>query len=301
MRCLVPVLIILGAVHPVLAQETINEPTSARADIPEGMVLIPAGTFEMGIDEEDLKQLVEMGRKVPHMSELHAKWWFGDEIPKHAIELDSFYMDKCEVTNKQFEQFVEETGYEAQGNWRKCAKKDRMDHPVVNVSWHDAKSYAQWAGKRLPTEAEWEYAAKGGKDVTWFPWGDSPDPQLANYRHQGETFFSGIPRLLGLIKVRTTPVGSYPPNGFGLYDMCGNVKEWCENERKPYPGGPKEDWIYTRYGPFREGAKPVYGRAVRGGSWLSPNAVFVRLTDRHRFEPDTSSWERGFRCAKSVE
>ena len=173
-----------------------------------------------------------------------------------------------------------------------------MDHPVVNVAWHDAAAYCRWAGKRLPTEAEWEYAAKGGRDLKWFPWGNSPDSTRANYRHQGESFLAGIVRLSGLRQINTKSVGSYEANGYGLHDMIGNVSEWCENTRKPYPEGPKEDWIYTRYGPFKENEKPVYGKAVRGGHWNSPNPVFVRLNYRNGFEPDYFDSFLGFRCAK---
>jgi len=264
------------------------------------MVLIRGGTFEMGIAEEDLRELSEMGKKVPHMNELLAKWWFGNEIPKHSVELDSFYMDIHEVTNRQFAEFVHSSGYQAEGEWEKYATEERAEHPVVNVTWNDANAYAKWAGKRLPTEAEWEYAAKGGKPVKWFPWGNSPDPTRANYRHQGESFLEGIPRLLGLRRINTKPVGSYEPNGFGLYDMCGNVSEWCQDDYEPYPGGLKEEWIGTRWGPFKENQEPAHGKIVRGGNWNDPNAVFIRITKRSAKEPDSFERYRGFRCTKSA-
>jgi len=301
-RHLMFLVIALSVGYLTLAHSDVNDADiDVHEDTPEGMVLIPGGSFEMGIAEEDLKDLVELGRKVPHMSEFLAKWWFSDEIPRHTVQVDSFCMDIHEVTNRRFGQFVEETGHKAQGNWQKYAKEDRMDHPVVHVSWNDAKAYAKWAGKRLPTEAEWEYAAKGGKAVKWFPWGDSPDATRANYRHKGETFLTGIPRLLGLRRINTKPVGSYAPNGFGLYDMCGNVSEWCEDTHEPYPGGPQEEWLYTRHGPFGKGEKPVYGKVTRGGSWECPNPVFVRITLRGGPTPDSFSYDRGFRCAKSVD
>ena len=292
---------LLSLAQLALINTNVNSADNPTEYTPQDMVTIPEGRFDMGIAEDDLKHLVEMGRKVPHMSERHAKWWFGDEIPIHAVEIDSFHMDTCEVTNRQFGQFAQETGYEAQGAWQEYVKEDRMDHPVVNVAWHDAAAYCRWAGRRLPTEAEWEYAARGGKEVKWFPWGDSPDPTRANYRYQGETFFAGIARLLGLRKINTTPVGSYDANGYGLYDMIGNASEWCEDIRKPYPEGPKEDWIYTRFGPFKKNQKPLYGKAVRGGDWNSPNPVFVRLNNRNGFEPDHSDSSLGFRCAASTK
>jgi len=121
------------------------------------MVLIPTGRFEMGISESDMDTLVNMGRKVPHMSLNHA-------------------------------------------------------------SWNDARSYAEWAEKRLSTETEWEYAAIGGRDVRWFPWGNRTEGgKYVNFRHQGESFFDGIIRMIGLRKMNTMPVGNYPPNGYGLH------------------------------------------------------------------------------------
>ena len=273
----------------------------ADGSVLEGMVLIPGGSFEMGISEDDLGALVEMGREVPHMSETLAMWWFGDEMPRHVVEVDEFCMDTHEVTNRRFSRFVEETGYDAQADWEQYVTEGRMDHPVIHVSWNDAQAYAQWAGKRLPTEEEWEYAARGGQAVQWFSWGDSPDLTCANYGWRAdENIITGIPRLLGLVSIRTRPVGCYPPNGFGLYDMCGNVREWCENDRLPYPGGPDEDWIYTQFGPFGEDEEPFYGKAARGGSWDEPNAVFVRVTDRHGWDPESSDYWLGFRCAKSI-
>jgi len=268
----------------------------------EGMVLIPGGSFQMGIDEEDLESLVEMGQQVPHMSELNAMWWFGDELPRHTVEVEAFYFDTHEVINSQFYQFVDETNYQAQGSWQQYATEDRMDHPVIHVSWNDAQAYAEWAGKRLPSEQEWEYAARGGQDVQWFHWGDFPDLTCGNYGWRAdETIITGIPKLLGLVTIQTRPVGCYPPNGYGLYDMCGSVSEWCENERTPYPGGPEEDWIYTQFGPYDEDQEPFYGKATRGGCWDDPNAVFIRISDRSGRDPDDAYYGLGFRCAKSVE
>jgi len=224
-----------------------------------------------------------------------------NEVPRHTVEVDPFYMDAHEVTNGEFILFVQSTGYKTHGRWQKYASKDRMNHPVIHVSWDDARVYAKWTRKRLPTEIEWEYAARGGKVVKWFSWGDVPDPNKANYGH-GDTFFTGLPRVLFGIepKVKTKPVGSYPPNAYGLYDMYGNVQEWCNDEYERYPGGFAEDWIGTRFGPFRKNQRPIRGRVCRGGSWRSPNAVFVRLTSRSVFDPNSTSFARGFRCAKSL-
>ena len=268
-------------------------------DRPQAMVPIPAGRFEMGIDEEDLEELVEMGTRIPHMRMAIARTWWSNEMPRHTVKVDSFYMDTHEVTNAQFGQFVRETGYKAEGHWQKYAKKDRIAHPVVNVTWNDAKTYAKWAGKRLPTEAEWEYAAKGGKNVKWFPWGDTPDPTKANYQHKGETIFRDLrERILGK-KINTKAVGSYEPNGYGLFDILGNVEEWCEDAYKPYLGGlPWNHEIYKKpWGSRRKWSESQ--KVIRGGHWGSLNPAYMRITKRSNAYPDDSSYFRGFRCAKS--
>jgi formylglycine-generating enzyme required for sulfatase activity len=177
-----------------------------------------------------------------------------------------------------------------------------MDHPVIQISWNDANAYCEWAGKRLPTEAEWEYAASGGLEVQWFPWGDTPDDTCANYGWRAdETVISALPKLFGSVTIYTRPVGCYPPNGFGLHDMSGNVAEWCANERTPYPGSTVEDWADTQDDATGEDDDPTYAKAVRGGSWDEPNPVFVRITSRKGWEPDATAYWLGFRCAKSIE
>ena len=265
----------------------------------EGMVFIPDGSFDMGIDEEDLEELVAMGRKIPHMRMSIARTWWGNEIPRHIVKVDSFFMDAHEVTNAQFRQFVRETGYRPQGNWQKYATESRMNHPVVLVSWNDARAYAKWAEKRLPTEAEWEYAARGGEDVEWFPWGDTPDPTKANYQHKGETIFRDLrERILGK-KINTKPVGSYEPNGYGVFDILGNVEEWCEDAYKPYPGGlPWDHEIYQKPWGSREKWSESQ-KVIRGGHWGSLNPAYMRITRRSNAYPDDYDYLRGFRCVKS--
>lgn len=268
---------------------------AACADPPKGMRLIPAGTFSMGTAEEELTELVEMGRAVPKISLGHACSWFGDELPRRALPVDAFYLDAHEVTNREYREFIAATGYSTEGDWEAYASPKRDDHPVVNVSWNDAQAYAAWAGKRLPTEVEWEYAAKGGRDVRWFPWGDQPDPSRAQYRSQGESFFAGLGSLLGMRKMNTAPVESFDSNGFGLFDMCGNVKEWVAAEFVPYPGAPEDERYHPTHDPERE-VRMVY----RGGGWDTPNAVFVRITSRQGRPPEESGWDLGFRCARSI-
>ena len=244
------------------------------------MMFIRAGEFWMGSDDNDAED---------------------DEKPRHTIYLDAFHIDKYEVTNAQYKKFVD-----ANPQWQKDRIPEKYhdgdylehwngsnyppgkdNHPVVYVSWYAAIAYAEWSGKRLPTEAEWERAARGGR-FGRYTWGFSPDSNKANY---GEKIGN------------TTPVGTYDANRYGLYDMAGNVWEWCLDEynadfysvaprHNPIAGGTVDnilsDWTNV---------KSV--RVLRGGSWVS-DAKFVRVSDRTRFTPKITNNARGFRCVKAV-
>ena len=251
--------------------------------VPEGMVLIPAGTFEMGSPDA-----------------------FGDEQPVHTVHLDAFYVDVYEVTNAQFKAFVD-----ANPQWGKDNIEARFhsgyylglrtgtdypagkaDHPVVFVSWYAAMAYAEWAGKRLPTEAEWEYAARGGLAGQKYPWGDTITPADATYGNKvGDT----------------TPVGQYPANGYDLYDMTGNVWEWCldaydgsfyavsDDSRNPIAGEMSIQELRENFTSI-----PTYpSRVLRGGSWGS-DAQFLRVAVRYRASPTLTDGFFGFRCARAV-
>jgi len=181
------------------------------------MILIPAGEFLMGSNS------------------------YKGTKPVHTVYLDAFYMDKYEITNAQFKRFLM-----ANPPWRKSGRLDRRyqhrdylrdwdgldypagkaDHPVVYVSWYAAAAYAQWAGKRLPTEAEWEKAARGGLVGKKYPWGNGRDRDWGVNRDKANCYRTGRRDKWFF----TAPVGSFPPNGYGLYDMAGNVWEWCADE-----------------------------------------------------------------------
>jgi len=260
------------------------------------MALIPAGRFEMGSRDED----------VP------------DAHPVHNVFLDAFWLDTHAVTNRQFTSFIAATHYvttaEQVGHasvfnrqihgWRDVPGADwlhpngpnssvtgRDDYPVVQVSWFDATAYATWAGKRLPTEAEYEYAARAGRTDSIFPWGPEEWPnsrRMANY-WQGQFPFVDLGRdgFRGL-----APIGAFPRNGFGLMDMAGNAWCWCK------------DWYAADYyfsSPVRGPAGPDQGaeRVLRGGSWLSAkNFRFgIRTSDRWHASPEYASNHVGFRCA----
>ena len=213
------------------------------------MRLIPAGEFQMGSND---------GRS--------------NEKPVHTVYLDAFYMDKYEVTVGQYKKFIQATGHRALPYW--VSKYSPTDnHPVVGVSWDDAQAYCKWAGKRLPTEAEWEKAARGGLVGKKYPWGDSIDSSKANYN-----------RNVG----STTPVGKYAPNGYGLYDMAGNVWEWCSDwyDNNYYSSSPRNNPPGAASGQFR---------VVRGGSWSGLDYL-MRAAIRYSDDPYFMFINIGFRC-----
>ena len=245
--------------------------------IPTEMVTIPAGEFQMGSNNTEAED---------------------DEQPVRIIYLDTFYIDKYEVTNAQYKQFVD-----ANPQWEKdripseyhdgdylkhweenTYPEGKQNHPVVYISWYAAMAYAEWAGKRLPTEAEWEKAARGGLVDQIYPWGNSIDPSKANYAGEiGDT----------------TPVGSYPANAYGLYDMAGNAWEWCLDlyktdfyarslRRNPIAGESLVKITET----FRNVKSQ---RALRSGYWNNP-PVFVRVADRYKRYPGSTHRGAGFRC-----
>src|SRR5436190_1752077 len=218
-------LIWAGIVNPMPANlgaplQTLPSPRGLRSAM-ASMVHLPGGQFEMGTDEADLERL-------QRTYGVRRRELFAPEVPRHTVRVDPFWLDACLVTNAEFGRFVDATPAWAPDRidnryhngrylqrWHGAAPPPELaEHPVVNVSWYAAMAYARWAGKRLPTEAEWESAARGGLADGDFPWGDAPaDPSRANYGASG----------LGT----TTPVGSFPAHPHGLYDLAGNVWEYC--------------------------------------------------------------------------
>ena len=258
---------------------TTTLPKTSTPSVPLGMVLIPAGEFQMGSGEND------------------------DEQPMHTVYIDAFYMDKYEVTNATYKRFLD-----VNPQWR----KDRIpnvyhdgdylkhwignnyplgkgEHPVTYVSWYAAMAYANWSGKRLPTEAEWEKAARGGLIAKKYPWGNSIDSTKANYnKNTGDT----------------TPIGQYSPNAYGLYDMSGNVAEWCLDtyDQDFYTDASRQNPIAdanvlnvtTNFSKVS-----VVPRVLRGGSW-SQLSQYVRVADRTKAAPTLSYFGAGFRCVKVI-
>ena len=254
----------VGPYKPVPQEDTEVEPMLAE------MAVVPSGTYLRGSNNG--------GR---------------DEMPRHAVNLNAFAIDVHPVTNEQFVLFLEAMGGEKDVNnseiirlresrIKRSGGKLNIEsgyarHPVVGVTWYGAVAYAKWVGKRLPTEAEWEVASYGGREDFIYPNGNQIERTDAN-------FFSSD----------TTPVMSYSPNGFGLYDMPGNVYEWCQDWYDYHfydisvqePDNPK--------GP----AQGVY-RVLRGGCWKSSKED-LRCAHRHRNNPGLMNGTYGFRCAADV-
>lgn len=246
-----------------------QEQGSARSKteaVTTGMVLISAGEFQMGVDG------------LPSYP--------GEEnaMPRHTVYLDAFYIDIYEVTNAQYKEFMSQTGHKPPQDWTD-SRFNHPDHPVVGVDWYDAQTYAKWADKRLPTEAEWEKAARGGFMDRRYPWGDTLSHDETNFKHTG-----------GRDKWEfTSPIDSFKPNGYGLYDISGNAGEWCADQydSKFYSKSPTDN-------PCAEGDGKT--RVVRGGSWWHEHRIAFyscRATYRYLKPVTDRSNAIGFRCVRN--
>jgi formylglycine-generating enzyme len=274
------------------------------------MIVLAGGTFLMGTEGEGFPA--------------------DGEGPVREVTLRPFAIDAYAVTNERFATFVQATGYKTEAErygwsfvfagllpdnfpptravaqtpwWRQVYRTSwrqpegpgstiaaRMNHPVVHVSWNDAQAYCTWAAARLPTEAEWEYAARGGLVQQRFPWGDDLTP---NGTHMCNIWQGSFPNIntkedgyLG-----TAPVDAFRPNGFGLYNMAGNVWEWCDDWFSP---------TFPRSGPRENPRGPAAGsnKAIRGGSYLCHETYCnrYRVAARSSNTPDSTTGHMGFRC-----
>jgi formylglycine-generating enzyme required for sulfatase activity len=317
----------------LLAAASTNAPVKADAKppgpAPEGMVWIPGGSFWMGADDGAMT----------------------DAKPVHEVTVSGFWMDRTEVTNRQFARFVAATGYVTVAerkpdpkdfpdappeklvpgsivfsppagpvslddpmawwsyvpgaNWRHpeglgSTIEGKDDYPAVHICWDDATAYTKWAGKRLPTEAEWEYAARGGKVRNRFVWGNDLRPEgtwRANIwqgqfpvQNSEEDGFA-----------RTAPTGSFPPNDFGLVDMAGNVWEWCSDWYRPEYETRQLDNPLGPASSFDPNEPGVPKRVQRGGSYLCSDQYCTRYLPgaRGKGAPDSAASHVGFRCVLS--
>lgn len=321
-----------------------QESAKKTESTPQNMVFIPGDTFEMGARDKE---------------------GYPNEYPRHEVTISPFYMDRTEVTNRQFEEFVKETGYlttaEKDIDWEEIKKQlppgtpqpdpsalkagslvfrstngpvnlqdysqwwtwvpganwrnpegpgsditDKMDHPVVHVSWEDANAYAVWAGKRLPTEAEWEWAARAGNNNFTYPWGDQPASESADKAN----FWQGIFPFKNLVTdgyEKTAPVASYAPNAFGLYDMAGNVWEWCSDKYnvRSYEDDKRKGTVKNPAGAgnYFDPAEPAAPKHItRGGSFLCSDSYCsgYRATRRMSSSKDSGFNHTGFRCVRDI-
>ena len=248
-------------------EESRQQPRTRKPVDLDKMALIPAGKFRMGTDR--------LGSKRAE--------------PPHTVSLDAFYIDKYEVTLGEYKHFLRETGHRPLSpEIEEYAPTD--EHPVVGVSWHDAMAYATWAGKRLPTEAEWEYAARGRLMDKHYPWGnEEPDPSRANFDNTTS---------------RLTVGGKHPANAYGLYDMAGNVSEWCLDpwDADFYANSPQENPFAGKKGRDEtiHNYKTVEGlRMIRGGS-STDTAGGVHVAARLYLKAKARRTNIGFRCARNA-
>ncbi|HEX8737889.1 MAG TPA: formylglycine-generating enzyme family protein [Pyrinomonadaceae bacterium] len=263
------------------------------------MALIPGATFEMGTDAADIPKLQEIFK-------IKRAEMFSEETPRHPVKIDSFYLDKTEVTNADFKKFLDKNPAWRKdkipaelhnGKYLQLWDGDKLilpaqaNHPVVFVSWYAAVAFCQSQGKRLPTEAEWEYAARGGLLNKTFPWGDEPaDKTRANFDQS----------VIG----EATAVGSYPANGYGLFDMAGNVWEFLADEWQKYPATAEMQVNPVAGGDFFH-EKNSYRqiktrRVIRGGSYGGV-PLNMRVTFRDSHLPENAGDFVGFRCAQNAE
>jgi formylglycine-generating enzyme len=323
-------------VGPTAAKPSENRPAPAATltpsgPAPEGMVWIPGGTFWMGGDDASM----------------------ADAGPVHEVTVSGFWMDRTEVTNRQFAKFVKATGYRTIAERKPDAKdypgapaeklvpgsivftppagrvslddpfvwwryvpgadwrhpegpgssiEEKDDHPVVQICWYDAVAYANWAGKRLPSEAEWEFASRGKLARARYVWGEE---LLPGGRWQANVWEGRFPdqntKDDGF--ERTAPVGTFPPNGFGLFDTAGNVWEWCSDWYRPrYQKTPHENPTgpESSFDPDEPG---VAKRVQRGGSFLCSDQYCTRYLPgaRGKGAPDSAANHIGFRCVVSPD
>jgi iron(II)-dependent oxidoreductase len=262
---------------------------------PSGEVLVPAGPFVMGADSE--------------------RWAYDNERPAHEVDLPAFRIDAAPITNGRYLEFVLDGGYdqpqlwaaegwtwrqehdtrhpqfwvdEGAGDWSRVrfglTEDLPLDEPVQHVCWYEADAFARWAGKRLPTEAEWEKAASWAPDGVKrrFPWGDGAP--RADHANLGQTHF------------RPAPVGAYPAgaSAYGCHQMIGDVWEWTASDFEPYPG-------FASF-PYREYSEVFFGQSykvLRGGSWAT-SPLAVRSTFRNWDHPIRRQIFSGFRCARGA-
>ncbi|MEX1229767.1 MAG: formylglycine-generating enzyme family protein [Planctomycetaceae bacterium] len=297
------VLVIIFSAGTLANAEEQSEPAT-RKNAADGavMAVIPAGEFQMGSRAEEIDDDFKV-IGYPEDWKKHAQ----DELPAHRQTVESFLMYQDEVTNEQYKKFCDAAGHPTPEYWKEGEfPEGKGNHPVVQVSWHDAQAYCGWAGTRLPTEAEWEFAARGGSENDQpsrkYPWGDEWDRTLANSASYHakvnindatlwKNWYEGEDQARYPL---TTPVGHFEKSisPFGLHDMAGNAWEWCADAYAPYEDRAKQN-------DEKKADSDDAARVTKGGSWA--NVPFhLRTADRNSVAPDTRNLYIGFRCAKDL-
>jgi formylglycine-generating enzyme required for sulfatase activity len=251
------------------------------------MVYVPSGEFQMGSDEQDIESAFEL---CTHYWGKCDRERFYDELPQHTVALDDYWIDRTEVKNEQYSRCVEAEACEEPACWAGL-QFDDPGQPVVCVTWHQAQAYCEWVGGRLPTEAEWEYAARG-PDGLRYPWGNSFVGDWLNYcdetcgRARSDTAWNDG-------QLYAAQVGHYPDGASwcGVLDMAGNVSEWVGD----WHGSYDSKWNANPLGPANG-----HLRVIRGGSWFLTR-VETRATWRGELGPGIWFDDLGFRCVKDIE
>jgi formylglycine-generating enzyme required for sulfatase activity len=246
-------------------------PATRRLMAPEGMVYIPPGGFVMGTSKEQVKLLTRAWH------DWEDDWFAGELEASRGEHMSGFWIDKYPVTNQDYREFCNATGREVPAHWigegedegKLIFPREKANHPVVNVTWHDAAAFAKFRGKRLPTANEWEKAARGPSGNIW-PWGNVWDPEKANSAESG---FGD-----------TTPVDwfKFGKSYYGVFDMVGNIWQWCADQVQS-----------------TESSHPGPLRVLRGGSWRSP-VFHTRCAVKYAMDASRASDNFGFRCARDV-
>lgn len=247
-------------------------PVLGAASVPDDMVLIPAGTFKMGSSQKDGQVGIVVGV---------------DELPQHDVSLPNYFIDRFEVTAKQYKAFLDATNRKPPGDPRfpeiypwaaeGGIPEEFENHPVIYVSWYDAAAYCKWAGKRLPTESEWEKAARGTDGRIW-PWGNKFDAKKANVRESAAA---------GTLPVGSLTEGASP---YGVQDLAGNVAEWTADWYEAYPGSTLK--------------RKAFGvnKVIKGGAWTLYAEPYSRSANRTMAQdPKKRHRSVGFRCARDAK
>ena len=249
---------------------------------PPGMILIPSGYFLMGTDEVDSDlEAMDVGFPTP---------WYEDENPLHKVHLPTFYIDQYEVTNAKYHKFVKATNRHPPQDWMNGGHPpEKADFPVAFVNWYEADAYCRWIDKRLPTEAEWEKAARGTNGQK-YPWGDVFNPRFANVS-SGAVMFAQS-RAVGQYQSGKSP--------YGVYDMIGTVWEWTDSWYQPYPGNTS---INEKFGMMLRVSRGLSFMSVghfSGNDYLKVASIVARASFRSFDFPTSRLADVGFRCAKSA-